>query len=136
MGVAMVAVEILATLIHILVNMAFALLIIGLSLVIVSVRNTQATFTARVANDFKGSGNFVYWIVAILIIGAIGYIPKAKPVSDLFLVLILLVLFLKKGNPSGVGGGFFQQFTQSIGATASSAASKTLGMVPTGLSTS
>ena len=57
--------------------MAFALLIVGMSLVVVSVRNTQATFTARVANDFKGSGNFLYWIVAILIIGAIGYIPKA-----------------------------------------------------------
>ena len=104
--------------------MAFALLIVGMSLVVVSVRNTQATFTARVANDFKGSGNFLYWIVAILIIGAIGYIPKAKPVSDLFLVLILVVLFLKKGNPS-VGGGFFQQFTQAIGASASGATSST-----------
>jgi hypothetical protein len=101
--------------------MSFALLIIGITLLVVAVRNTQDTFTARVANDFKGPGNFLYWIVAILIIGAIGYIPKAKTVSDLFLVLILLVLFLKKGNPSGVGGGFFQQFTQTLSATTGAA---------------
>lgn len=94
--------------------MAFALLIIGITLVTVSVRNTQATFTARVANDFQGPGNFIYWIAAIMIIGAVGYIPKAKSVSDLFLVLILVVLFLKKGNTSGVGGGFFQQFTTAL----------------------
>lgn len=99
--------------------MAFALIIIGITLIVVAVRNTQDTFTARVSGDFKGSGNFLYWIVVILIIGGIGYIPKAKPVSDLFLVLILVVLFLKKGNPSGVGGGFFQQFTSAISATGS-----------------
>ena len=75
--------------------MAFALLFIGLSLVIVTVRNTQANFTARVANDFTGTGNFFYWIVAIVIIGAIGFIPKAKVISDLFLVLVLLAVFLK-----------------------------------------
>lgn len=102
--------------------MAFALLIIGISLVVVTVRNTQATFTARVANDFQGPGNFIYWIVAILIIGGIGYIPKVKPVSDLFLVLILVVLFLKKGNPSGVGGGFFGQFVTAINGTSTAPA--------------
>jgi hypothetical protein len=108
-------------------NMAFALLIIGLALVIVTVRNTQDTFTKRVGNDFTGPGNFLYWIVAIMIIGAIGYVPKAKPVSDLFLVLVLLVLFLKKGNPNfNSSGGFFTQFTNALKNTTGSTSGVTV----------
>ena len=108
--------------------MAFALLIIGLSLITVTVRNTQDTFTARVANDFKGTGNFVYWIVAILIIGAVGYIQKLKPVSDAFLVLILLVLFLKRGNPGTASGGFFNQFLTAIKSTGGGSTSTGTGV--------
>jgi hypothetical protein len=94
--------------------MAFALLFIGLALIIVTARNTQATFTDRVANDFKGPGNFFYWIVAIVIIGAVGYVPKLKPVSDIFLVLVLLAVFLQAGK-----NGVFQQFTSAITGTVS-----------------
>jgi hypothetical protein len=103
--------------------MAFALLIIGLALVTVTVRNTQDTFTARVANDFRGPGNFVYWIVAILIIGSVGYVKKLKGLSDAFLVMVLLVLILKRGNPGMPAGGFFQQFTNAIKGTTGSATS-------------
>lgn len=94
--------------------MAFALLIIGTILIVATVRNTQDSLIAQVAKDFTGPSNFIYWIVAILIIGAVGYVEKLKPLSDGFLILVLLVLFLKKGNPQGVGGGFFTQFTAAL----------------------
>lgn len=64
----------------------------------------------------------MYWVVALIVVGAIGYIPKARPAANLFLVLILVVLLLKRGNSSGVGGGVFQQLTTALGMTATGSA--------------
>jgi len=108
--------------------MAFALLIIGTILLVSTIRNTQDYLVKLIKIDFTGQGNFVYWVVAILIIGAVGYVQKLKPLSDGFLVLVLLVLFLKKGNPQGVGGGFFAQFTQALGTTGQSSTSTTISL--------
>lgn len=92
---------------------------------IASVKNTYGQTTpsggpglgALLTNDFTGPNNFVYWLAAILIIGAIGYIEKLKPLSNAFLVLVVVVLILKRGNPSGVGGGVFSQFTAALQTT-------------------
>lgn len=97
--------------------MPFALLMIGIVLVTVAVRNTQDVFIALLKNDFSGQGNFFYWVAALLIIGMIGMIPKLKPVSDAFLLLILLALFLTRGNPSMPGGGFFNEFLAALKGT-------------------
>ena len=59
--------------------MPFALLIIGLVLLIASVRNTTSGPTglfALVQGEFTGPNNFLYWMTAILVIGFVGYIPK------------------------------------------------------------
>jgi hypothetical protein len=101
-------------------KMAFALIIIGLILVVSTVRNTQDDLVQLVKGDFTGQANFVWWIVVLLIIGAVGYIQKLKPLSDAFLVLLLLVLFLKRGNPGTPSGGFFNQFLTAIKGTGSS----------------
>lgn len=98
--------------------MPFALLLIGFVLLISGVKNTQDTLFSTVKGDFTGQDNFIYWFVAIIIIGAVGYIPKLKPISTMFLALVIVVLFLKKGNASGIGGGFFQQFSSALGSTA------------------
>lgn len=42
-----------------------------------------------------------------MVIGAIGYIPKLKGISDAFLVLVLLVLFISNR-------GFFNSFNAQI----------------------
>lgn len=97
--------------------MPFALLIIGLVLLVAGARGKQNDLFSLVAGDFTGANNFLFWFVSILAIGAIGYIPKLKPLSTAFLVLVILVLFLTKGNPSGVGGGFFSQFTAALKGT-------------------
>lgn len=90
--------------------MPFALLIVGIMLVLVGYQGTQAQFFALLKGDFTGSGNFIYWVVSILVIGGLGYIPKLKGVSDSFLVLIIVVLFLSHK-------GFFAQFNSQIGST-------------------
>ncbi len=103
--------------------MPFALLLIGVWLLIAGVRDTAGPSTQPgtlfflLHNDFTGPENFVYWFIAIVLIGALGYIPKLKPVSTAFLVLIIMVLFLKKGSASNLGGGFFTQFLNGVGVT-------------------
>lgn len=85
--------------------MAFAFLIVGITLVVSAVRNTSGDLFTLMKGDFTGSNNFIAWMLAILVIGALGYIRSIAPVSRAFLVLVVVVLFLSNG-------GFFQKFTQ------------------------
>jgi hypothetical protein len=100
--------------------MPFVLIIAGVVLLIAAVRGDACgqvqcheLLFALLARDFTGPNNFIYWFLAILIIGAVGYVPKLKPLSDGFLVLVILVLFLTKGK------GFFDMFTSQIQQTQS-----------------
>lgn len=98
--------------------MPFAMLIIGIVLLVAAVRSTQDDLFKLVKGDFIGQGNFVFWVVSILIIGAVGYIPKLRPISQGFLALVILVLFLAKGDPTKLGsGGFFEKFTAALNST-------------------
>lgn len=72
-------------------------------LVLVGLNGDPAKLYSLVANDFVGPQSFVYWFLAILVLGAIGYIPSLEKLSKAFLVLVLIVLFLDNG-------GFFSQF--------------------------
>lgn len=87
--------------------MPFALLFIGILFLVLGIRDTQKEFVTLIHGDFTGAGNFIYFIVALLVIGALGYIPKLKPLSDAFLVLVLVVIFLSNK-------GFFAQFQQQV----------------------
>lgn len=105
--------------------MPFALLIIGAVTLISAVKNTQGDLVGLIKKDFSnsdGQPSFIYWLVAILVIGAVGYIPKIKPLSVAFLGLLVLVMFLAKGDPSKASGGFFEKFTQAINTSATAAA--------------
>lgn len=93
--------------------MPLVLIIAGLVLLICAVRNTQQQLFLLLADDFTGSDNFIFWFLSIVAIGAIGYVPKLKPISDGFLILVILTLFLKKGT------GFFDQFQKQITTTQS-----------------
>lgn len=88
--------------------MPFVLILIGITLVIVGVRNKQDQFFALLKNDFSGPDSFVPWIASLFFIGAIGYIKPLKPLSNAFLVLVIIVLFLSNG-------GFFAKFNQQLG---------------------
>lgn len=95
--------------------MPFVLLVAGAVLLASAIQNTQSTILfPTLKSEFTGPNNFIFWFIAILLIGSIGYIPKAKPISTAFLTLVVLVLVLTKGNPSDAGGGFFSQFVSQI----------------------
>lgn len=92
--------------------MPFILLFAGVLLLVVSIRNQQTPFVQLIKSDFTGPHNFLYWVVALVVIGAIGYIPKARPVANLLLVLIIIALILTRGK-----GGLFQNLTSALGTT-------------------
>ena len=98
--------------------MPFALIVVGLVLLITASRDKHEQLFTLLKGDFTGPNNFVYWFVAILTIGAIGYIPRAKPFSNAMLVLVVLILVLKRGDSHGVGGGLFERFTEQLKSTA------------------
>jgi hypothetical protein len=87
--------------------MPFALIFVGVLFLVVGYRGTERDLITLLKGDFTGPGNFIWWIVSIMVIGALGYVPKLKSLSDGFLVLVLLVLFIS--NP-----GFFSQFTRQV----------------------
>lgn len=100
--------------------MPFALIIVGLVLLVAAIRGTTSGpdgLFELVKGDFQGEGNFVYWVVSILIIGSIGYIPRLRPLSVAFLTLVIVVLFLTRGDPNKASGGFFEKFTGALGLT-------------------
>jgi hypothetical protein len=90
--------------------MPFALIIVGIILLIAGVRGQIGNLASLIKSDFTGSGNYIYWVVAILAVGSIGYVKKLQPISDAFLALVLIVLLLSNK-------GFFAQFMTGISAT-------------------
>jgi hypothetical protein len=88
--------------------MPFALVLIGLILVITAARDTHREFGALIADDFTGQGNFFYWIVSILVIGSIGYYKPARAFSNSFLFLVALSMFI-------ANRGFFAKLQEAIG---------------------
>jgi hypothetical protein len=84
--------------------MPFALVGIGLILIVTGVRDTYGQLGAQLTKDFTGSQNFTVWILAIGSVGALGYVRELRTFSHYFLALILLSLIL-------ANQGFFQKFT-------------------------
>jgi hypothetical protein len=99
--------------------MPYMFIIVGLVMVIAAVRNTvadtkdtngnvtDAGLATLLKQDVSGQNNFVYWVLSILIIGAIGYIKPLQPVSRAFMLLVIIVLFLSNK-------GVFSQFNSAF----------------------
>lgn len=98
-------------------------------MIVSAVRDTQDQFVCLVKSDFTGPKSFVYWIIALMIIGAMGNIEKVRPLSDALLFLIIVALFLAKGDPAKAGGGFFEKFMQAIGSSPATSATGTAANV-------
>lgn len=87
--------------------MPFALVLIGLVLIVTGAKNTHRAFGRTLVGDFTGPANFTYWLAAIGSIGALGYIEKIRPFSRAFMVLIIVAMFL-------ANGGFFDRLQQAL----------------------
>lgn len=97
--------------------MPWAILAIGSTILVTAYQGTENAFFAQIKSDIlgpngNGKGGFLYWLVAIAVVGGLGYVPGFKPLSNAFLILLLVVLFLTQSK--GAGGGFFQQFQSQL----------------------
>lgn len=94
--------------------MPFALIFIGIVLLASGIKGTSGDLIKLAKGDLQGNNSYIYWMLAIVAIGSIGYIPAFAKLSHAFLVLVLIVLVLKEGNSNGKGGGFFTEFQNAI----------------------
>lgn len=98
--------------------MPFVIFFIGILMLVSGLRNTATApaspnLVTLVKGDFTGKDNFVYWVIAIMVLGALGYIDELKSLSTSLLVLVIVVLFLSNG-------GFFTKFEQAISTSTNS----------------
>lgn len=89
--------------------MPFALVIIGLLMIITGINNTYSPFASQLQKDFSGSKSFIVWILALGSVGALGYVKDLRQFSHYFMALILLSMILSNK-------GVFQNFQAAIAA--------------------
>lgn len=106
--------------------MPFALAIIGILFFVTALRGTTTTLFGLIKDDFTGNANFIYWILAILVIGSVGYVKRLQPIANGFLALVMVVLFIGAGNK-----GFFAMFMQGIKTPASNCGASQSSDLPT-----
>lgn len=88
--------------------MPFIFLFTGVLLLVAGVRGKSSDLLTLLKGDLTGDNNFTYWILSILVIGALGYVSSLRTLSRSFLFLVILVLILNEGKKTP--GGFFQSF--------------------------
>ena len=88
--------------------MPFALVFVGMILVITGFQNTYQEFGAQVQKDFTGNNSFIWWIISLGVVGSIGYVPSLQTPSRMFMLLIIVVMFLANK------GGVFSQFNSAV----------------------
>lgn len=87
--------------------MPFALILVGLILIIASARGTLKDLGALLKGDFTGANNFFIWLIALGVVGMIGYYRPAEKFSRAFMALILLAMILSNG-------GFFRKLVDAL----------------------
>jgi hypothetical protein len=87
--------------------MSVALLVIGVLFLTAAVRGKQDLLFDTLKDDFTGPNNFIIWGLAVFLVSAVGYYRPLKPLSNAFLVLVFVVLFLSHR-------GFIEKFMAQI----------------------
>jgi hypothetical protein len=83
--------------------MPFALVVIGLLMIVTGINNTYAQFGAQLQKD----SSFLPWALALFVVGALGYINDLRTFSHYFMALILISIVL-------ANKGFFQNLQAAI----------------------
>ena len=94
--------------------MPFALVTVGILFIVVGFQDTYKAFGTQVQKDFTGQGNFIYWLVAIGIVGAIGYVKEFQTFSRAFIGLLIVAMFLSQKGGIAQGITFFQNFNSGV----------------------
>jgi len=96
--------------------MPFALVFIGILLIVTGARGTYAQLGTMIAGEFTGpvfpskgqpQTNFITFALAILILGSLGYVEKFRTISHLMLFLVLAGVIVSNK-------GFFANFQKAL----------------------
>lgn len=87
--------------------MPFALVFIGLIMIVAGARDTHAALGKELIEDFTGPGNFLYWFAAIGALGALGAIPQFRGFSRWFMALVIIAMVIRNG-------GFFDKLSEAL----------------------
>lgn len=90
--------------------MPWAFVVCGALMCILAVKqdNSLHNFATTISGDVSGNAGFVKWIVAIVVIGAVGYLPDMEGLSTAFLIL-LVIAFVLSNN------GVFKKAQEALG---------------------
>lgn len=69
--------------------------VIAILFIVAGVRGQSTALLALIKSDFSGQPNYFEWMIAIFIVGAIGYIKELSTISRMFMFIILLGLLYK-----------------------------------------
>ena len=102
--------------------MPFVFGIVGILLVVSGVRGQSTTLFKLVKSDFTGQPNYFEWMIAIFLVGSIGYVKELSTISRMFMFIILAgLLYQNKQVFSELGPEEKAQPSTSTGAASSSA---------------
>ncbi len=82
--------------------MPFFFVFVGVLLIVTGAKDTYVALGKQVAADFTGDKNFFVWIMALGSIGAIGYVPKLKGFSNVFMALVLVAMVLSNSRRADI----------------------------------
>ena len=111
--------------------MPFVFTIAGVLLVVSGVRGTSTDLFKLVKSDFSGTHNYFEYIVAVFLVGSIGYVKELSTMSRLFMFLIIAGLLYQ--NKQFFSGLVTQETAQPVAQTNPSTApiSNGLPVLPT-----
>jgi len=107
--------------------MPFLLLLIGAVIIIAAFNNSQAALVSELEQDVPP---FLKWALAVVGVGALGWIPGMQTISRWLLALVMVVLFLS--NWQAIIGGF-TSLSSASGTTVQPATQTSLTSVPAAL---
>lgn len=83
-------------------------------MIVTGVKDTYRCLASELQTEFTGDpkNNFVWWVVAIGGVGALGYVPVLRPFSKAFLTLVIIVIILAQSKNGG--GGFFGELQAAL----------------------
>lgn len=85
-------------------------LVIAVLLIAAGINNKTKELGGLIGEAMRpsdGSPSFMAWILALLLVGSLGYVAQFKPVANALIALILVVLLLSNK-------GFFEKFTTAL----------------------
>lgn len=89
--------------------MPFALGFAGLIIMIAAIRGKHDDLFKLIKDDFTGSNNFFVWVLAVVFLVMLGNIERLRPLTNAFLVLMILVIVVANGKK-----GLFDNFISQL----------------------